>query len=130
MTSEAPESLTGKWSYSTDGEVYHSAHLTKAQAIAAGSWYDGPYYVGQCVDPIPPEDLFTEHDVENWIDGSVRCHDDYAGEWAEDAMRTTGKQREELAAEIRPLIAAWLDRHKLRPTFWNIDPMTVEEVQA
>jgi hypothetical protein len=110
--------LVGKWSISTNGENYQHEFDTLENAIAEGTCYGGRFYVGQCVAPVPPETLFDHWSVDQWIE-QVREHDDYSGEWAADALAVTKEQQEELAAEIRPVIAAWLDRHKLRPTFWH-----------
>ena len=122
-------SMSGKWSISTDQERYHGEYETKYAAIAEARTYHWRCWVGQCVPPIQPEELFTLYSVESWLDHDVLQHDEYSGEWADGAVPATPNQMDELAAEIRPLIAAWLDRHKLRPTHWNIDPTTVEEVK-
>lgn len=120
--------MSGKWSISTDQERYHGEWDTKEEAIAEAQTYDQTCWVGQCVPPVPPENLFNGYSVATWLDCDVLQHDDYAGEWAEGSVQATREQRDELAAEIRPIIAAWLDRHKLRPKHWSIDPNTVEEV--
>lgn len=40
---------------------------------------------------------------------------------ADGWYRSTTAQREELEREVRAVMAAWLDRHDLRPKFWNAD---------
>lgn len=122
--------LAGKWSLSTNGENYHHQFDTRDEAIGEGNSYGGTFYIGQCVSPTPPEDLFDGWSVESWLENSVWEHDDYAGEWAEDAVHPTSTQRDDLAEQIRPVIAAWLDRHNLRPKFWNIDPASVEQIDS
>lgn len=122
--------LSGKWSISTNEENYHGTFDTVEEAIEEGKQYGDTFWVGQCVSPTQPEDLFDGWSIESWIENSVYEHDDYLGDWAEDAVDASKEQREELAAEIRPLIAAWLDRHKLRPTHWNIDPASVRRIDA
>lgn len=121
-------SMAGKWAISTDQERYSGEYDSKEDAISEARTYSNTCWVGQCVAPTPPEDLFTGYSVERWIEVSVLDHDDYSGEWAEGAVAATKEQRDELAAEIRPLIAAWLDRHQLRPMHFIIDHITVEEV--
>ena len=120
-------SLTGKWSISRDEENYFGTFETYEQALAAAAEYES-CFVGQCVAPIAPEDLFDGDVLRGWIDHYVLQHDDYLGEWAQSAILATPAQHNELAAEMRPLIAAWLDRHGLRPTHWNIDPQSVRFV--
>jgi hypothetical protein len=126
---EEPEEISGKWSISTNEENYNKLFNTAEEAIRYGHWskYD-EFWVGQCVAPVQPELLFNGSDIETWLDMTVYQHDDYTGEWAENAVDANDNQLEELAAEIRPVIAAWLDRHKLRPTHWQIDPTTVVRV--
>ena len=114
---------------STDGEIYHGVFDTKEEAIAEGVTYGRDFFVGQCVAPVSPELLFDGDTIESWIDNEVLCHDDYSGEWAEDALRTTREQREQLAGVIRLSISQWLDINKLRPTHFNIDPVSVEEIR-
>lgn len=122
-------SLTGKWSISQDEENYHGQFDTLEEAITEGIQY-GTFFVGQCVAPTPPEELFDGEVILHWLEYQVREHDDYAGEWADGAVDASREQRSELADEMRPLIAAWLDRHALRPTHWNIDPQSVRYFDA
>lgn len=127
-------SIEGKWSISTNGENYSGTFDTAEEAIEEGKqygeWNGGTFWVGQCVAPIQPEDLFDGWSIDNWLENDVYEHDDYAGEWAEGAVNASKDQCEELAAEIRPLIAAWLDRHGLRPTHFNVDPASVRKIEV
>lgn len=72
--------------------------------------------MGESHDPSPPESWW---DAEDWIE-HVLCQDEYSGEWAEGTLSTTKEQREELEAEVRKIMAAWLDRHDLRPKFCKV----------
>ena len=103
-----------KYAYSYDEEIYHGSFDTKEQAIAELDGRGG--WVGECHDPSPPESWWN---AEDWIE-HVLCQDEYSGEWAEYTLATTKEQREELEAEVRKLMAAWLDRHDLRPNFFNV----------
>ena len=125
------ETLSGTWSISADEEEYHDTYPTMEAAIEAGkaAGFDR-FWVGQCVMPAQPEALFDRWAIESWLEYRVWDHPDYAGEWAQGAVSATRDQCEELAEQIRPLIAAWLDRHKLRPTHWNIDPASVRQIDV
>lgn len=126
------KAISGKWSISTDAEYYHDTYDTAEEAIeegSSGARY-GTFFVAQCIRPTQPEELFDRWSVESWLENSVFDHDDYLGEWAEGSMDPSTEQCEELASEIRPLIAAWLDRHALRPTHFNIDNTTVQEINS
>ena len=112
---------SGLWSISRDQERYDGLYPTAEAAIEEGSQYAEPFWIGQCLDPTQPEDLW---DATVWIE-DVFSHEDYGGEWAEGHFDPSREQILELEAEVRPVMAAWLDRHGLRPKFWNIDPTTV-----
>lgn len=123
------ENLIGKWSISHDEESFFGVFSSAEEAITEGRKHgERKFWIGQCVSPTPPENLFCENCIESWINNVVLEHNDYLGEWAEGALETTRKQREELANLIQPVIAAWLDRHNLRPTHFNIDPVSVQKI--
>jgi len=50
-----------------------------------------------------------------------------SGDHAEDWDMSTKEQRAELEREVRSVMAAWLDRHNLRPTFFNVHNSTMVE---
>lgn len=119
-----------KWSVSTNEEDYHGVFDSMEDAIAEGkNSEEGSFFVGRCVPPVQPEVLFTGDAIEDWLDRCVWQHDDYSHDWAEGQVLPSGKQKEELAEKIRPIISEWLDRHRLRPTFWNIDPESVRHIE-
>lgn len=123
--------MTGKWSISTNEENYNGVFDTEEDAIAEGKASEyGRFWVGKCVTPIQPEAMFQESAIEDWLEHHVWGHDDYSGEWAEGHVSPTPEQMDELASQIRPFIAAWLDRHSLRPKFWNIDPFSVRQIDS
>lgn len=119
-----------KWSISTNEEDYHGVYDSIEDAIAEGkASEEGGFFVGRCVPPVQPEVLFTDDAIEDWLDRYVWQHDDYSHEWAEGQVVPSEQQLEELAEKIRPIIAEWLDRHGLRPTFWRIDPESVRHIE-
>lgn len=90
---------------------------TKEAAIAEGrEQYMDEFFVGKAVEPSKPEDFW---DAENWLE-HVSCQDEYMGDHAEDWDCSTKQQRQELEEQIRPVLAAWLERHSLRPDFFNV----------
>lgn len=117
--------MSGKWSVSTNEENYHGIYDTSEEAIEEGKQYGRPFWIGQCVPPVSPEYLW---DADTWIN-QLYEHEDYAGEWAEDAIQATKDQLEDLERSVSGAISGWLDRHDLRPTFFNIDPLTVRKVE-
>lgn len=103
---------------SSDEERYEGQYDTIEDAIdeAANGYAMESFWVGECVDPTQPEELF---DAQDWLQ-SVSESDDYQGEWAEDWDQSTLLQRQELETKVRAVMAEWLERHKLRPTFFQI----------
>ena len=119
--------MSDKWSVSRDGEIYHGEFDSREEAIEEGrEWNEGPFWVGKREDPTQPEWFWN---AEGWID-SVLDQDGYRGDWASFGDSVTKEQRKELEAEVRPILAAWLDRHGLRPTHFNIDPGSVVKIEA
>lgn len=107
-----------RWTLSPDGEIYEAPLCCEREtAIATGfALYDGePFYMARCELPPAPEGYF---DAESWLE-TVSCQDDYMGDHAENWDNSTKEQRDELTKEVQAVMAAWLDRHNLRPTFWN-----------
>jgi hypothetical protein len=109
------------FSYSFDEEHFHGQFETREDAIAEavsesaelGKWFQ----VGRCVPPTQPENWWSPSD---WLE-HVSCQDSYGGDYAEDWDESTAEQREELQREVRAVMAAWLDRHELRPRFYLVD---------
>ena len=104
--------------YSHDEETFHGDFPTYEAAVEAGrsDAGDRPVFVGEAVPPTQPEDWWN---AEDWLE-HVSVQDEYSGDWAEDWDNSTKEQREELEREVRAVMAAWLDRHDLRPKFFNV----------
>lgn len=110
------------YSWSTDEEQYHGSYPSIEAAIADAEAeheedWTGPVWVGEQAAPVQPEEHW---DAERWLE-HVSCQDEYSSEWAEDWDTSTKEQREELEYAVRKVMAEWLDRHCLRPTFWLIE---------
>jgi hypothetical protein len=107
------------YSYSTDEELYCGEFATAELAVAeaADSQPDGHrFWVGENVRPTQPETMWH---AEDWLE-LVSVQDEYSCEWTEGWDESTYAQRAELETAVRTLMAEWLDRHGLRPRFWNI----------
>jgi len=107
------------FSISTDEEEYEGQFDTIEDAIdeAVNCYFYESFWVGKCVDPAQPEELF---EVSEWLQ-SVSESSDYESEFAENWDQSTGAQRQELETKVRAVMAEWLDRHKLRPGFFKIE---------
>ena len=108
------------WAYSRDREMFHGDYPTWWEAVhIATSEKDGPdagVWVGLCVPPWPPEhisiaDIVLEH---------IACQDDYSGDWAADWPDASKAQETELDDMLRAVLAAWLDKHDLRPKWFTV----------
>lgn len=108
--------MSGKFSVSWDGERYHGDYGSIEEAMSEGTNSGRAFWIGECEPPTQPEDLW---DADEWLE-YVSCQDEYCNEWAEDWDQSTKEHRAELEAMVRPVLAAWLDKHDLRPKFYNI----------
>lgn len=106
------------FSYSHDGQTYHGSFDTREQAIAEAieEGQGDAFWTGENVPATSPEDWWQ---AEDWLE-HVSCQDEYCGDHADGWDNSTKAQREELESLVRPIMAAWLDRHGLRPTFWSV----------
>jgi hypothetical protein len=109
-----------KYSFSRDEEHYQGEYDSVAEAMAEAEGGES-LWVGVNVSPPPPEHFF---DLDDWIE-KVCVQDEYSGHWAEGYLSNATKpQREELEVAVQKVIGEWLDRHDLRPKFWNVaDPV-------
>ena len=104
-----------KYSYSHDEEHYHGEFDSPEEALAESG--EDAAFVGENRPPTPPEDFWR---AEDWLE-HVSVQDDYSVYAADGWDESTRKQRAELEGEVRKVLAAWLDRHDLRPKFWLVD---------
>jgi hypothetical protein len=108
------------YSYSTDEERYHDefGSIEEACAEASAGRKEGfRFWVGEIVPPMQPESWWR---ADDWLE-HVSDQDEYNGEHAEGWNCSTSTQRTELEMAVRTVMADWLDRHDLRPKFWNIE---------
>lgn len=115
--------MSEKWSYSRDEEQYFCEFDTKEEAIEA---LGGEGWVGRCV---PPEEVEKLIDADLILE-RIQDHDEYSGEWADGWPDCTKEQRDDLTASIQRAFGDWIDRHKLRPKFYNIDPRSIEKINC
>ena len=121
------------YAYSTQEDTgYVGGFETREEAVQAAreDGLDSVYYLGEERPPIQPENLF---DPEDWLE-KVSCQEDYSIEAADGwSDPVTKDQLEELQAEVSLVMAAWLDRHKLRPKFFlveNIEVVNLDEEKS
>lgn len=108
------------YSWSVDEERYFGDFATVEDALLDAQSEDEDVkvvYVGERRSPTPPEDWWN---AEDWLE-HVSCQDDYQIDQASDWDESTKEQKEDLESEVRKVMAAWLDRHSLRPQFWLIE---------
>lgn len=102
---------------STNEENYYGNYETVESAVQEAIRHEyESFWIGECVKPTPPEDWWEAND---WLE-HVSCQDEYSGEWAEGWDDSTKPQREELELQVRKVMADWLDKHNLRPSFFSI----------
>lgn len=107
------------WAISLHGEDYGTeAFPDKETAIVEGRkrWPGEAFYVGELERPTSPEVYF---DSMHWLE-HVAGQDDYAGDHADGWDMSSQAQRDELDTQVQRVMEDWLDRHDLRPDFWNV----------
>lgn len=106
-----------KFAISRCGGIFEGEFETRESAINDAIMHGWQkFYVGKMVKPTQPEFWFEASD---WLE-MVSCQDDYPGDWSTDWDRSTAAQRDELTQEVRAVLAAWLDRHNLRPVHFIV----------
>lgn len=109
-----------KFSVSTDEESYSGTFDSREAACddaATLVGVGGSFWVGENVSPPLAEEMWK---AEDWLE-QVSCQDEYSHDCAADWDSSTKEQRTELEKEVRAVMAAWLGRHNLRPTFFLIE---------
>ena len=102
------------YSLSLDGERFSGRYATIEEALKDAD--SNIVFVGLAVAPPQPETFWA---AEDWLE-HVSTQDPYCGDWADNWDDSTHQQRAELEDEVRKVLAAWLDRHGLRPRFWDV----------
>jgi len=110
-------SIHGKWGWTQDEQSYHGAFDTPEAAAADIGEEGESVMVGQYRDPIAPELCVKGDDL---FELTV-AHEDYSGEWAEDAFSCTQEQEDEFTDAVRQVYGEWLDKHNLRPGFGIVE---------
>jgi hypothetical protein len=105
------------FSLSADGENYNGRFDTVAAAANIAQLLDyRHFWIGELTPPPAPESLWN---AEDWLE-HVSVQDEYALEQAADWNGSTEEQRTELEVQVRKVMGEWLDRHGLRPAFFNV----------
>ena len=111
--------MASKFSYSFNVEDYSGEFDTPEEAVEEAFAEDEDATVCSVAENVPapaPESYF---DARDWLD-NVSNQDPYSIDAAIDWDESTKEQRAELEKEVRAVMGAWLDRHKLRPRFWLV----------
>lgn len=111
------------WTVSENGENFRGDFETREEAILEGQQY-GNFWIGTVHEPIQPEQWWN---ADDWLE-HVTVQDEYGGDDAEGWDDSTKEQREELEREVREVMSKWLDRHGLRPRFFNVKD--IEEIKS
>jgi hypothetical protein len=105
------------FSLSADGEYYEGRFDTVAAAANIAQLLDYQrFWIGELTPPPAPESLW---DATDWLE-HVSVQDEYSFAHAEDWDGSTEEQRAELEVLVRKVMGEWLDRHGLRPAFFNV----------
>lgn len=108
--------MSDKYCYSTNQERYYGEYGSREEALEAArdDGGEGTIWTGLAVTPDPADWIGAEDIIEH-----IQCQDDFAGEHAEDWPGETVAQRNELTEAVIEVFNQWMDRHGLRPKFFN-----------
>lgn len=109
---------TPQYGFSLDEERYHGFHDSREEAVIAAFEYDPDAkecFTGEIEVPIPENCLSADTLIED-----IQCQDEFSGEWAQDWPNNTEDQLKELEENLQKVFGEWLDKHDLRPKFYNI----------
>lgn len=113
-----------QYAYSHNEENYHGFFDSREDAIAEAITdceCGKEVWTGEIETPIPENHVEARYVLEQ-----VACQDDFSGEWADDWPESNMEQEKELTEALRKTFSEWLDKHDLRPRFYNIAPGTVQ----
>lgn len=108
-----------KYAYSFDELEYFGGYNSVAEAVDEACAEGAPgqsFWVGEEMPPSDPESMW---DASDWLE-HVSQQDEYSPDCADGWDVSTKEQLEELEKEVRAVMAAWLDKHNLRPAFFVI----------
>lgn len=106
-----------KYAYSCDGERYHGCFDSIEDAFDEANCQDGEsVWIGMIVRPHAPE-AFVDADL---VLDHISCQDEYSHECAEDWCMCSDAEKEELTEYLQAVVAGWIRRHKLEPTFFLV----------
>lgn len=109
--------MSERYVWSRDEENYHGDFASPDEAVAdaLGQYIDGSVLVGVKYQP----------GAESYIDATlviehIVCQDEYSAEAADHWPDASNEQLSELTAELQKVVGDWLDRHKLRESFFLV----------
>lgn len=110
-------------------EAVFEEFSTEQEELRRDQWLKLGCWVGKIVSPSCPS-LYID---ANYILEHIACQDEYCVDWAENWPDSSKEQEAELTAEFQRVFLAWMEKHDLKPKFFNVDEidyMTVEQALA
>lgn len=107
------------YSYSFDEENYTGEFDSIDEAIEeARDEADGRdfVYVGKAVRPDPLNFIDGQEVIERIAEA-----DEFCTEWGQGWPEANTEQIAELTEAFHAAFKAWMDKHNLHPTFWNVE---------
>lgn len=115
--------------FDTREEAVFEEFSSEQDELSDEEWKQLGCWVGEITPPRCPSSYIDA----NYVLEHIACQDEYCVDWAENWPNSSKEQEDELTAEFQRVFLTWMEKHNLKPKFFNveaIDYMTVAEALA
>ena len=113
------------WTYSDNDEIFYGGMtVTREGAIRCLGEDYGSGYIGR-IKPLPPFVVDTDWVIDKARDDAYNLAGDASDGWLDEIPKGS---EEELEEELSKVFNAWLKKHGLTPSFYEV--VDVEAVEA
>ena len=119
-----------KYSYSTDGEMFHGLCASKEEAIEEGSADSidsEDIYIGEAVEKTIGAYLTNSH-VANLLDSIIENAGEECGEATKGWLRLPKEELNNLTCQIQAVLEEWATQSGYQPNFYHVE--NVEQVKC
>lgn len=122
--------MSGKWCYSLNEEDFRGVFDSREEALAEAKEMDKDYrgnvegrvWIGKCEEAIS-----QGVNIENILEDVAECtRGETCGDYADDYLDdVTNEHMTELEEAMNDVLFNWMDKHKYKPTWFEVDDVEV-----